>query len=75
MLKIPPSAKCDNCGERPATIVWIGEGSMTDILHGGGALWCEVCAIKAQLEHIKKQIARVPKLESRLKELTKRRPE
>lgn len=64
-------AACKNCGVRPATIEWVGEGGALASVHGMGVPWCEVCATEAQLAHARHMASIIPELEQRLAELTK----
>lgn len=61
---------CEHCGQRPATVIWIGEGDMLTYAHGGGSNWCERCCVEEQLEYARKRAAEIPALEQRLRELT-----
>jgi hypothetical protein len=63
---------CANCGKRPATIDWVGNGGALAISHGVYERWCEVCALTAQLEHAQKMAGRIPDLERRLAEVWRR---
>lgn len=56
---------CANCGERPGTVRWGGALAAT---HGWVVLWCEVCALEAQVEHARERADALPALEARLRE-------
>ena len=58
-----PLVKCANCGTREGTLRW---GDALALTHGGGAMWCEVCAITVQLRHARERAARIPEMEARL---------
>lgn len=60
---------CANCGEREGTINWVGRGGVMDFVHGMYEVWCELCAVEADLEYAKKQAKRVPELEKKLEKL------
>lgn len=57
---------CANCHQRPATIIWVGEGGMLAYTHGGGVWWCKFCATEAQLAYAKAAALRIPELEQQL---------
>lgn len=61
-----PSVLCANCGEREGWTRW---GDMLAITHGMAPMWCELCAVTAQLEYAKERAATIPALESRLEAL------
>jgi len=48
----PGKTPCANCRKRPGTIWW---GDMLAQTHGFGQLWCEICALKAQIAHAKER--------------------
>ncbi len=58
-----PTGICENCGERPATCKWVGEGGGMAAVHGMASNWCELCALKAQLEYARAMVSRIPRLE------------
>lgn len=58
--------KCQSCGEHEATLVWIGEGSLLDFVHGFHENWCEICTVKVQLEKAREMAAKIPELEAKL---------
>jgi hypothetical protein len=60
---------CQNCGKRPATENWVGEGGTLAYVHGHYQRWCERCCIEAQLDNARKAAERIPELEKRLEEL------
>ena len=60
---------CKNCGTRPATTNWVGEGGILDDVHGMSQRWCDYCATRGQLVHCKKMARRIPILEKKLKSL------
>jgi len=62
------SVLCPNCGRRPASENWVGEGGMLDYVHGFYQRWCKLCCLKAQLEYARKQVERIPDLEKQLAE-------
>lgn len=65
-LDVPEGAVCQNCGERPATAAWVGEGSMLDAVHGNFQWWCELCALKASLAYAEGLADRIPDLKRRI---------
>lgn len=61
---------CQNCGEREATVNWLGHGSSMDFIHGNYQRWCEVCALKAQIEYQTQELKELPeRIESEKKRL------
>jgi len=60
---------CQRCHKREGTVLWIGEGSMMDYIHGMSLLWCEQCCISQQLKYAKKRAKDIPKLEAKLKKI------
>lgn len=62
--------QCANCGKRPGTISWVGEGGVLDYVHGMYQMWCELCTVEASIEYVVKQMERLPGLRKRLAELT-----
>ena len=69
LFEKPSPIMCENCGEREATMTWLEEGGTLGLVHGMGQNWCELCCVREQLLHAEKQIARLPELKKRLKEL------
>jgi hypothetical protein len=63
------SEMCANCGERPGTLQWVGEGGVMALVHGMYQMWCELCAARAQLDYSREQATRVADLEARVAEL------
>lgn len=57
---------CANCGKRPGTIRWGAELSLS---HGWVQMWCERCAVEAQIKHAEERAAALPELRTRLGEL------
>lgn len=57
---------CPNCGKRPGTVRW---GDALAVTHGFTQMWCEVCAVTAQLNFARERAAAIPELEARLVEL------
>jgi hypothetical protein len=74
-IEVPPDAldwmtprgPCQECGERPATILWAPDGTM-GMIHGGYRYWCNRCALRVQVEHARLCAARLPELERQLAE-------
>lgn len=62
-----PRGPCQECGERPATVLWSTDGTM-GLIHGGYRYWCNRCALRAQVEHARDCAARLPELERQLAE-------
>jgi hypothetical protein len=63
---LPADTRCDNCGQLGATIKWFGEGGTLAFTHGWWKPWCELCALKANLEYAEKQARRIPDLRKQL---------
>jgi hypothetical protein len=59
-------SKCENCGERPGTRKWLGEGGAVDLVHGFYSMWCEVCVLKEQIKHAEERAAALPEMRARL---------
>lgn len=80
-LKVPPDfsdwmtprGPCQQCGERPATVVWAPDGTMGAI-HGGYQYWCNRCALREQVAHARACADRLPELERQLAEEEARCP-
>jgi hypothetical protein len=62
----PLEPMCATCGKRPGTRRW---GDALALSHGGGALRCEPCVLRAQIAHAEERAAVLPELRQRLKEL------
>lgn len=60
---------CSKCGTRKAVLDWVNDGGALAYVHGLSMRWCELCAVETQLEHARKQAARIPELEAALKAL------
>lgn len=60
---------CENCGERNATMEWVGEGGALAWSHGWSSNWCELCCVREQLAYAVKQAERIPELEEELERL------
>ena len=72
VLQAPKRGKegepCVNCGKHPGTVKWLGENAgAIDLIHGFYQWWCRRCALEAQLAYARKQAARIPDLEAKLK--------
>ena len=61
-----PSGDCANCGQRPATQFWVGEGGMLAYTHGHYQSWCEPCVLQAQLDYARERAEAIPDLERQL---------
>ena len=46
---------CQHCHKNPATLDWIGEGSLMDWNHGNYERWCSDCADSEQTKYWLKQ--------------------
>lgn len=57
---------CANCGKRPGTIQWVGEGGALALTHGWYAMWCEVCCLEAQIKYAEDLTAKIPTLKEEL---------
>jgi len=57
---------CENCGRHEATVLWAGEGGMLAISHGHVSPWCRCCTLRAQVRHLRKAAARLPRVERSL---------
>ncbi len=66
---IPKGAVCANCGDRPATAVWSGEGGTLAVVHGFVAYWCEWCVLRAQIAYAEEVAGRLPELRAKLQAL------
>jgi hypothetical protein len=64
-----PADRCQNCQKRPATMDWLGEGSVMDWAHGNYQRWCDLCAAEAQVEYAAKMAAALPDLVKKRDEL------
>jgi hypothetical protein len=60
---------CENCHKHKATINWVGEGGIFAYSHGMAESWCECCALKAQIKHIRGLNRSLLKLERKLSKL------
>jgi len=60
---------CQNCGKRPATGEWVGDGGTLGYVHGMYAWWCDLCMVNAQIEYAEKIAAKLPGLRARREEL------
>lgn len=60
---------CRNCGQREATIKWVGDGGSLGFVHGHWVPWCERCMVEAQLRYARERAADIPDLEARLETL------
>lgn len=58
---------CTNCNLHKATTYWTGDRSAIDISHGHYTIWCECCALKTQIEHMKKLANKLAETEDRLR--------
>ncbi len=61
-----PSGDCRNCGQRPATELWIGDGGSLAFVHGHYQPWCKPCTLQVQLDHARKRAKAIPELEREL---------
>jgi len=59
---------CQKCHKREATVQWVGDGGMLAFSHGMYEMWCDYCCTVAQLENAKRNAARIPELERKLKD-------
>ena len=57
---------CENCGIRPGTVQWVGEGGMLAVTHGWYSMWCERCVLEAQLAYARRRAAEIPELTKKL---------
>ena len=64
-----PSGTCQNCGKRPGTTKWVGEGGTMALIHGMYSWWCGICCVEAQLDYARKQAALIPEREAELAKL------
>ena len=66
---VTPTAEpghCLKCGREAETSVYVGDGGMMDVIHGGGQQWCELCIVRGQIAYVRDQAARLPDLEAKL---------
>ncbi len=63
--------KCDNCHEREAKGLWGGTLDGINVARMMSTLpsWCELCMVRAQVEHMSKIAAELPERQKRLAEL------
>ena len=66
---IGDNTMCQNCGKRPGTEKWVGEGSTLDYIHGFYSKWCKICCLEEQLKFHKEAASRIPEIEKELAEL------
>ena len=64
-----PKGLCENCGKRPATSWWTGEGGTLAFVHGMGVPWCRVCCLTEQVRYLEEKTAALPKIKAQLAEL------
>lgn len=57
---------CRSCGQRPATLNWVGDGGTLAFAHGMYQRWCEHCALRAQIAFAEKAEQSLPDLRGRL---------
>jgi hypothetical protein len=60
--------KVCRCGA-PGTELWVGDGGWMAANHGMGEWRCELCVVKAQLEHAIQRAALIPVMKKRIAEL------
>lgn len=60
---------CVNCRKRPATMDWVGRGSVMDYIHGFSQRWCEYCATVEQIKFAEEMAANLPELRKKLEGL------
>lgn len=65
----PVTFQCANCGKRPGTIAWVGNGGALAYSHGMYQMWCELCTVEADIEYVLKQVERLPGLQERREQL------
>jgi hypothetical protein len=58
--------RCQHCGKHKATVNWVGQGGILEYAHGMYEMWCECCALKVQIKHMKKEIKSLARLEKKL---------
>ena len=69
-----PEGDCRNCGQRPATVFWIGEGGSLAFSHGHYQSWCQLCSVQAQLKYARERTVAIPALERELAALSAEEP-
>jgi len=60
---------CQNCGQRPGEVDWVGDGGAIAWAHGFTQRWCRLCCVRAQLEYAYKVVDTIPALEKELQQL------
>ena len=61
---------CENCGERPATGIWIGAGGRLAMSREYmQKVWCKRCMLTEQIRYARKAAESLPELESKLNAL------
>lgn len=53
---------CLNCGKRPGTVRWVGDGGAIALVHGMYSMWCPRCCAREQLRHAIGAARRIPRL-------------
>ncbi len=48
--------------------MWLGGEGVVAMMHSGGAQWCAVCIVTAQLEHARQRAKAIPDLERQLRD-------
>lgn len=61
---------CNKCNKHKATVNWVGDGGVMEMVHGMSAMWCECCVMDAQIEYAQKAVDRLKDLKKKRKELT-----
>ncbi len=59
---------CQNCGQRPATENWTGDGGSLAFVHGFYQRWCKLCCVRKSLECAIEVASRIPDLKKQLEE-------
>ena len=58
---------CENCHERPATLIWVGEGgSLAMSRDYMQSVWCKKCALTEQIAYAEVAVSRLETLKRKL---------
>lgn len=66
MVESAATPLCDNCGKRPGTEPWVGDGGLLAMTHGWTKMWCKPCVLEAQIGHARERADVIPELEAEL---------
>ena len=69
LFVIPDDAVCANCNKHKGTQNWVGEGGMMEMVHGNYSIWCDCCALKAQIKYAEDAVDRLKELKKKIKKV------